>query len=120
MLLVMVRDLLFASKIDSAAKRAGVEIAWVPRGTPLVEAARERAADVVLVDLGEPGAVEAIRDLLSERPQVRAIGFAGHLRTDLIDEARAIGVAEVLTRGQLNAGLVDVLTRAAGAGAAPG
>src|SRR5512146_2546941 len=119
MLLVMVRDLLFASKIDAASRRAGVSIAWAPRDRPLADGLREGAADAVLMDLGEPGAIDALRALRSERPGVRVTAFAGHLRTDLIDEARSLG-AEVLTRGQLSAALVDVLARATGEPAAPG
>ena len=115
MLLVAVRDLFFGSKIDAAAKRLGVSVAWAPRGVPLATAAQERRPDVILVDLGEPGAMDAMRAILADRPQTRVIGFLGHLRTDLMDEARAIGIEEVLTRGQLTSSLDDVLLRA-GAG----
>src|SRR5512133_1808505 len=111
MLLVLVRDLLFGSKIDAAAKRAGVPVAWARRGATLAEAAREHCPDAVLVDLGEPRALDELRALLSDRPEVRVTGFVGHLRTDLIDEARALGVTEILTRGQLNASLDEVLLR---------
>ncbi len=116
MVLVLVRDLLFGSKIDAAAKRTGIAVAWTPRGTTLTEAAREVRPVGVLVDLGEARVLEELRSLLSERPEVKVVGFVGHLRTDLIDEARALGVAEVLTRGQLNASLDDVLLRAAASG----
>jgi hypothetical protein len=42
------------------------------------------------------------------------VGFLGHLSTDLMDEARALGVDEVLTRGQLAGSLDRVLSSAAG------
>lgn len=109
MLLVMVRDLLFGSKIDAAAKRTGVPVAWVGRGSTLAETAREQRPHSVLVDLGEPRALEDVRALRSDLPDVRVIGFVGHLRTDLIEEARSLGVIDVLTRGQLSASLDDVL-----------
>ncbi len=114
MLLVAVRDLFFGSKIDAAARRRGVPVAWAPRGVPLADAVRERRPDVVLADLGEAGAMDALRALLADRPATRVIGYLGHLRTDLMDEARAIGVEEILTRGQLSASLEDVLLRARG------
>jgi DNA-binding NarL/FixJ family response regulator len=117
MILIAVRDLLFSSKIDAAAKRVGARIAWASRGASLVEAAREHRPDAVLIDLGAPRALEEVRSLLSERPEVRVIAFVGHLRTDLIDEARALGVADVLTRGQLSANLEDVLAVNGGTGA---
>jgi len=59
------------------------------------------------------GVLEELRVLLAERPTSRVVGFLGHLRTDLRDEARGIGVEEVLTRGQLAASLDEVLSRAA-------
>ncbi|GEJ57293.1 hypothetical protein [Anaeromyxobacter diazotrophicus] len=113
MVLAAVRDLLFRSKIDAAARRLGVEVAFAPRGVPLAAAARERAPALVLADLGEPGALQELRTLLAERPGARVVGFLGHLRTDLRDEARGAGVEEVLTRGQLASSLDEVLSSAA-------
>ena len=113
MILAAVRDLLFRSKIDAAARRLGVEVAFAPRDVPLSVVARERAPALLLADLGEVGVLEELRVLLAERPTSRVVGFLGHLRTDLRDEARGIGVEEVLTRGQLTASLDEVLSRAA-------
>ncbi len=111
MILVAVRDLLFGSKIDAAAKRLGVEIAWAPRNVPLSLVALERKPSFILADLGEVGMMEELRAIRARLPSTRVIGFLGHLRTDLMDEARSCGVAEVLTRGQLAASLDDVLLR---------
>ncbi len=112
MILVAVRDLLFASKIDAAARRVGAQVAWAPRAVPLLDAVADRRPDSVLLDLGEPGALDAVRAIRSAHPAVRVVAFVGHLRTDLVHEARAMGVEEVLTRGQLSASLDDVLLRA--------
>jgi DNA-binding NarL/FixJ family response regulator len=112
MILIAVRDLLFASKIDAAAKRLDVEVAWAPRGAPLSAAAAEKRPDVILADLGERGAMAELRAILAERPGTEVVGFLGHLQEDLMDEARAMGVGEVLTRGQLAASLDRVLLRA--------
>jgi DNA-binding NarL/FixJ family response regulator len=113
MILVAVRDLLFSSKIDAAARRVGAQVAWAPRGVPLAAAVAERSPRAILADLGEPGALDALRAARSAQPAVRIVGFVGHLRADVLDEARAMGVEEVLTRGQLAASLDDVLLRAA-------
>ena len=112
MILVAVRDLLFSSKIDAAAKRLAVDVAWAPRGAPLSAAAAEKRPAVILADLGEPGAMDELRAILAANPATQVVGFLGHLRTDLMDEARGMGVAEVLTRGQLAASLDEVLLRA--------
>jgi hypothetical protein len=112
MILVAVRDLLFGSKIDAAAKRLGIEIAWAPRNVPLSMVALERKPPFIIADLGEAGVMGELRAIRARVPATRVIGFLGHLRTDLMDEARSIGVEEVLTRGQLAASLEDVLRRA--------
>ena len=111
MILAAVRDLLFRSKIDAAARRLGVEVAFAPRDTPLSAAARDRPPELVLADLGEAGAMDELRAIRSELPGVRLVGYLGHLRADLRDEALGLGVEEVLTRGQLAASLDDVLLR---------
>jgi hypothetical protein len=112
MILVAVRDLLFASKIDAAAKRLDVEVAWAPRDSPLSTAAAVKRPAVILADLGERGVMDELRAILAARPGTEVVGFLGHLQTDLTDEARAMGVGEVLTRGQLAASLDRVLLRA--------
>jgi len=111
MILVAVRDLLFGSKIDAAAKRLGVEVAWAPRGVPLSRAAEELEPSAILADLGQPEAIGELRAVLAAAPATHVVGYLGHLQTDLMEEARAAGVAEVLTRGQLAASLDAVLLR---------
>ncbi len=117
MVLVAVRDLLFGSKIDAAAKRLGVELTWAQRGVPLSDAALESAPAVILADLGQAGILGELRAVRASRPATRVVGFLGHLQTGLMEEARALGVEEVLTRGQFAARLDDVLRSAARAGA---
>jgi DNA-binding NarL/FixJ family response regulator len=111
--LVAVSDLLFGSKIDAAARVAGVEVVRAPRDAPLADAVHDLAPAAVLADLGRDGMVEALASLRRAHPDVRVLGFAGHLREDLLSAARAAGVA-VFTRGELSARLAQVLRDAAG------
>ncbi len=112
MILVAVRDLLFRSKIDAAAQRLGVEVAHAPRESTLAAAVQNSLPALVVADLSQPGALEAVREVRALAAPPRIVGFLGHLQTDLMDEARVLGVDEVLTRGQLVAGL-DRLLRSA-------
>jgi DNA-binding NarL/FixJ family response regulator len=109
-MLIAVRDLVFRSKIDSAAERLGVAVATVPRGQPLADAVRALAPRGVIVDLGEAGVMDALRSVRTIAPDVRVIGFFGHLREDLAEAARALGV-EVYTRGELAARLDTILPK---------
>jgi hypothetical protein len=115
-LLVAVRDLLFRSKIDEAARRVGVGVRFAPRDRPLADAVRELGRGTLLADLNAPQAMDALR-AAQAAGTVKAIGYLGHLQQDLADAAAAMG-AEVLTRGQLVARL-DVLLRDAGEPSSP-
>jgi DNA-binding NarL/FixJ family response regulator len=113
-ILVSVRDLLFRSKIDAAAQRLGLEIAHAPRDGALAAAVEARRPSLLLADLSQPGALDALRSVRALPAPPRIVGFLGHLSTDLMDEARALGVDEVLTRGQLAGNLDRVLSSGAG------
>jgi DNA-binding NarL/FixJ family response regulator len=108
-LLVAVRDLVFRSKIHAAAERLGVPIQLAPRGTPLDEAARGLGTGTLLVDLGEPGAVDGVR-AAKQLPGVKVIGFVGHVQDDVMRAAADAGADEVLSRGELVRRLDTLLT----------
>ena len=107
-LVVVVRDLVFRSKIHAAAERQGVALRLAPRGSTLAEAIAGIDHPTVVADLGEAGLLEQIRSAKAAGP-VRVIGFLGHLQEGLMAEARAAGVDEVLTRGQFVARLESLL-----------
>lgn len=98
-LVVVVRDLLFRSKLHAAAERLGVPVRLAPRGTSLSQAARDLGEGTILADLSEPGAIDELR--AARRPGVRIVGFLGHLEVELARAAREAGADEVLSRGQL-------------------
>ena len=107
-ILVAVRDLLFRSKIQSAADRLGVPLRLAPRGAPLSQAARELGEGTLLADLGEPGMLDEIRSAKASA-SVRVVGFLGHLQTDLAKAAQEAGVDEVLSRGELVRRMDEIL-----------
>jgi len=98
--IVAVRDLVFRSKIFAAAERLGADVRLAPRGTPLAEAVRRLGPGTVLADLSESGVVAEV-PAARQAGARKVIGFLGHLQTELMAEASAAGVDEVLTRGQL-------------------
>lgn len=112
MILIAVRDLAFRSKIQAAAERLGVPFRFAPRSGPLEQAVREAGAGTLIVDLTQPGVIDEVR-VASRAGAMRVVGFLGHLQTELMDEAAAAGVDEVLTRGQF-VNRIDDLLRGAG------
>jgi CheY-like chemotaxis protein len=100
--IVAVDDLMFASRISSAAKALGVDIAFARSPDAIVEAVRTKAPRLVILDLNSVKVrpLEAVAALKSD-PSLAAVptvGFVSHVQTDLIAEARKAGVDQVMAR----------------------
>ena len=95
-----VPDLMDRSKVSAAA---GSAVRFVRQPADLVEAAT--TADVVVVDLGRDGVIDALADVAALG--VRVIGFGSHVDREVLDAARAAGCSQVLARsaffGQITA-----------------
>jgi hypothetical protein len=94
-----VPDLIDRSKVAAAAPGAR----FVARPDELADAAGD--ADLVVVDLGRPGVLEAVRGL-----DVRTVAFARHTAVDLIASARDAGIDTVVVRSQFFARVSDYVT----------
>ncbi len=93
-----VPDLMDRSKVAAAG-----DVVFASRPGDL--AGLSEGADVVVVDLTRPGAVDALADL-GER---RVIGFANHTSRDAMDAARNAGCEQVLARSEFFARLDELL-----------
>ncbi len=78
-----VPDLMDRSRVSAAVPGA----AFLPTPAALLEAAP--GADVVLVDLGRPGAVEALPDLVATG--ARVVAFGSHVDRATLEAARTAG-----------------------------
>lgn len=114
MIIAAVDDLMFASKISAAARRAGVDVVFVKSLDELRSAAAGDAA-LLILDLNsrrtDPLAtVAAIRrdDALAH---LRTVGFVSHVQGDLVAAARKAGVDEVLARSAFVERLPEILSR---------
>src|SRR5687768_12550204 len=115
MVLVVVDDLLFRSKISTSAKAAGVEIRAATSADAAIERAREQQPALIILDLDSARTqpFEVLRRLAAE-PQLASVptlGFVSHVHADLIREARANGIGDVLARSAFVATLPDILSR---------
>jgi hypothetical protein len=89
-----ITDLLARSRLQQAARAAGYEVSPA-RGVPAPE---EAAPDVLVVDLDQPGTMEALGAWRGRHADVRVVGFAFHAHEALMAQARGLGV-EVVTHG---------------------
>jgi DNA-binding NarL/FixJ family response regulator len=71
-----------------------------PAGVSFVRSPDELdgGADVVVVDLSRPGAVDAVRRLRADGSTARVVAYGRHTSTDLLADARAAGCDRVLAR----------------------
>src|SRR3954454_15358704 len=93
--LVLVRDLMFSSKITAAAREAGVAVKIVRDPAQL----SSQSGDRLIVDFSQTGALDAAAEWKRATGNV-VIGFVSHVDTDTIAKASESGIDHVLTRGQ--------------------
>jgi hypothetical protein len=113
MVLYVVRDLLFVSKIRDAADALGVSVQGVRDVETLPDVAK--AARLVVLDLGLPQALRAL-ELLAAHPGTAAVptvGFVGHERRDVMETAKALGCGRVMAKGEFATKLGQLLRDAA-------
>ena len=109
MVLYVVRDLLFVSKIREAAEPVGEPVQGVRDVETLPAAAR--GARLVVLDLALPHALRAL-ELLASDPETAAIatvGFVGHERVDVMETAKALGCRQVMAKGEFATKLPGLL-----------
>ena len=113
MIVVAVDDLMFASRISSAAKAAGVEIQFARSPKAIADAVRARSPRLVIIDLNSRAVapLEAVAALKGDATLAATpiVGFVSHVQADLIAEARAAGVDRVMARSAFVAELPQLL-----------
>jgi len=102
MIVALVDDLMFLSRIREAAGSTGAEVKAVRNVSALLEACRT-APDLVVADLDSPRlkAAEAIRALRADPAgaSLTVIGFYSHVHNERAQEAAVAGVSRAISRG---------------------
>jgi len=123
MILTVVDDLLFLSKIQQTAKQLGVAVGTA-RPLDLPKLAIEDVPTAVIIDLNLPSgkALEVLRTLKSDSKtkNIPVIGFVSHVQNELIAAAREAGCDLILARSAFALQLPGLLQRFDTASHAPG
>ncbi len=115
MVFAFVDDLLFSSKIRSAAKQTGSDLRVLRFVAEAGSAWSASTAPLALVDMnGRAFDPLAVILALKEQPgpTPRTIAFVSHVRVDLVEAARAAGADEVLARSAFVSQLHNILASA--------
>ncbi len=115
MILAIVDDLMFSSKIKATATQLGVPLTFARSSENALAEMRKNRPALVIFDLNsqrtEPlGTLAAMKSdpALTDIPSV---GFVSHVQTELIEAARQAGVGEVLARSAFTMQLPEILAR---------
>jgi PleD family two-component response regulator len=115
MILAVLDDLMFSSKIKTTARQLGVEVAFA-RSTDAALAEMHKAApSLVILDLNNartnPLAIVAAMKQDPALASVPTVGYASHVQTEVINAARQAGVGDVMARSAFAQQLPEILTR---------
>ena len=113
-IIAVVDDMFFASKIRAVAEAEGIEISFPRSREALLEKAREAKPQLILVDLHNQkvDAVALATDLKSDERlrEVPLVGFFSHVQTELRRNALDAGFDQVLPRSVFSRDLQNILT----------
>ena len=113
MILAAVDDLMFTSKISTAARGLGVDVVFARTAAETVDRARTLAPSLIILDLDgrrtEPLAAVAALQNDPTLAKTRIVAFVRHTETDLIARATAAGIDDVMARSAFVANLADIL-----------
>jgi len=116
MILAVLDDLLFTSKIKTTANQLGIAVAFARSAENALAEMRKAAPTLVILDLNNPRTNPLqIVAAMKETPalaSVPTVGFASHVQVDVINAARAAGVGDVLARSAFTQNLAAILTAA--------
>jgi PleD family two-component response regulator len=113
MILAVLDDLMFTSKIKTTAAQLGVTVAFARSADSALAEMRKTTPDLVILDLNNPrtdplGIVAAMKQDAA-LAAVPTVGYASHVMVDLIDAARKAGVGQVMARSMFTQKLADIL-----------
>jgi CheY-like chemotaxis protein len=112
-ILAVLDDLLFTSKIRNAATQLGIAVRFARSSADALAEMRKSAPALVIFDLNsqrtEPLATLAEMKKDGSLAAIPTVAFASHLQSDVINAARQAGMDDVLARSAFTMRLGDIL-----------
>jgi CheY-like chemotaxis protein len=116
MIVFLTKDLMMSSNASSHARQNGVELKTVDSAERITSLIEEHLPHVLLIDLQSPGlVVERLGELihgLADSVRPLTIAYAQHVNVELLERAKSAGIDQVLTRGQLNSQMGQIVADA--------
>jgi CheY-like chemotaxis protein len=113
MIIAVLDDLMFTSKIKTTAGQLGVAVTFARSADAALSEMRKAAPSLVILDLNNartnPLGIVASMKQDPALASVPTIGYASHVQVDVINAARQAGVGEVMPRSVFTQQLADIL-----------
>jgi DNA-binding response OmpR family regulator len=107
-------DLVFASRLNAVAQAAGAKVRTVRTLRQALEIATQEDVSRVLLDLSSVNTLngelrEFVRQLRALKAPPHIVAYAPHVHVDKLAAATAAGCDQVLSRGQFDRALPELL-----------
>jgi PleD family two-component response regulator len=113
MILAVLDDLMFTSKIRTTAAQLGVGVVFARSADAALGEMRKSPPSLVILDLNNPrtNPLELVSSMKQDPSlaSIPTVGYASHVQVDVIDAARKAGVGQVLARSAFTQQLADIL-----------
>ena len=113
MILAVLDDLMFTSRIRTAAGQLGVAVTFARSADAALAEMRKAPPSLLILDLNNPRtnplAIVAGMKADAALASIPTVGYASHVQTDVIDAARQAGVDLVLARSAFTQHLAQIL-----------
>ena len=113
MILAILDDLMFTSKIKTAASQLGVAVTFARSADTALSEMRKASPTLVIFDLNsariDPLGIVATMKQDAALASIPTIGYASHVQTDVINAARQAGIGEVLARSAFTQQIGEIL-----------
>jgi PleD family two-component response regulator len=114
MILAVVDDLMFMSKIRSAATELGLTLAFARSSEAALAEMRRRGPSLVIFDLNNPRTdpMGTVARMKSDQAlaSIPTVGYVSHVDADVVNCARTAGVDDVVARSTFSQRLREILS----------
>ncbi len=106
-------DLMFSSRVSAAARQQSVDCLMASSSDSLPSPPESSPMSLVMIDLATPGLRidEAMPLVRAAYADVHVVAYASHVHESTLAAARAAGCDEVLSRGQFNSRMDELVGR---------
>jgi len=114
MIIAVVDDLMFSSKISTVAKAIKVDVVFVRSAEQVFLRIKEKRPSLIIFDLNsarlKPLEIITAIKTNAELQSIRTLGYLSHVNVDLASAARKAGADKVLARSTFSEQLPNILS----------